>query len=124
MADRDIRQWWSDECDHIIRSAIESKSTGAIWFELSKLYSSLSLKEKEDVTPVLIDWIKSDDDGKRSEAIFLVREYKILAAKPALEQLRIRLKDCKIPDDPQGYHECQEVIGLLQILGEEGKGNP
>ncbi|MES9886423.1 MAG: hypothetical protein ABW140_06385 [Candidatus Sedimenticola sp. 6PFRAG1] len=124
MSNTDIRRWWSDECDRIVRGAIESKSTGSIWFELSKLYSSLSLTEKNDVASVLVEWIESDDDAKRSEAIFLVREYKILAAKPALERLRIHLHDCKIPSDPQGYHECQEVISLLQILDGDGKGHP
>ncbi|MES9964914.1 MAG: hypothetical protein ABW116_15400, partial [Candidatus Sedimenticola sp. 20ELBAFRAG] len=80
--------------------------------------------EKNDVASVLVDWIESDDDAKRSEAIILVREYKILAAKSALERLRIHLQDCKIPSDPQGYHECQEVISLMQILDGDGKGHP
>ena len=119
MSNMDLSQWWASERDNIARGAVESKNAQSAWSELSKLYSSLSSNEKKEVVPVLIDWIDSDDNGKRSDAIWLVREYKILAAKQALERLRIRLKHCRIPEDPQGYHECQKVIGVLQILDEQ-----
>ncbi len=121
MVNTAICQWWVIERDRVVRNAVESKNAQFAWFELSRLYLDLSEKEKEDVISVLIDWIKSDDVEKRSDAIWLVREHKILAAEPALMELCRRLKNCNIPDDPKGYHEFQKVVKVLQLLGEEGK---
>ena len=114
----EINAWWHQEYDYIDRISKESKNSQLAWFELSKRYIALSLEEQREVDSILVEWLKSDDACRRSDAVWLIREHKIIASKKALEELCVRLKDCKIPDDPQGYHEREHVIEVLKKLGE------
>ena len=80
---------------------------------------ALNESGKTEITQVLADWLDSDESNKRSDALWLIREHKIFAAKEALERLCLRLKDCKIPNNPQGYHEREEALEILKLLEAE-----
>ena len=114
-----IQQWWNSEYDYINRIAIESKNSQSAWLELSRRYLALSESEKTEVAQALVDWLDSGEGDKRSDALWLIREHKIFAAKEALERLCFRLKDCKIPNNPQGYHEREEALEILKLLDGE-----
>lgn len=111
-----IQQWWNSEYDYINRIAIESKTSQSAWFELSRRYLALSESEKNEIAQVLIDWLDSEEGNRRSDALWLIREHKIFTAREALQRLCLRLKDCKIPNNPQGYHEREEALEILKLL--------
>ena len=117
----DIQQWWTEEHDYVHRMAHAAKEPMAALFDMFERYQALTIAEKEEINELLISWIDRADVGRVNSdelytALACVEEYKIVAAIPAMERLCIRLKDCKIPEDPQGYYERENVLRKIRAL--------
>jgi len=117
----DIQEWWVSEHKYVCRIARDSKNPMDSLFEMYKRYDALTISEKGRINELLIQWIENADVGSINSdelytALACITEYKIVAAIPAMERLCVRLKDCKIPDDPQAYHEREKVLRKLEGL--------
>lgn len=128
----DIQQWWSEEHAYVHHIARASKNPMAALFDMYKRYEALNSEEKEEIDNLLIQWIEKADvesvssgvinnDGSYPNdelhtALECVSDYEIVAAIPAMERLCVRLKDCKIPDNPLGFHEREKVLRKLKGL--------
>jgi hypothetical protein len=80
---------------------------------LSELYRGLSQSERGFADQVLAEWLKSDQEARRFDAVALIREFRVTSAAPALRDLAQRLTRS---DDPGAPFEREKVEGLLQEL--------
>lgn len=112
----DIRQWWTDEHDYLLRMARAAKNPMSALFDMYERYNALKDSEKNEIDKLLVEWIDDVDEDKRFTALAMAEEYKIIAAIPAMERLCDRFKNSKIPDDPKGYNERKKVLRKLQFL--------
>src|SRR6185437_8702488 len=64
---------------------------------LQALYHGLTAAERELADKILMEWILSDDETVRFDALALVDRFKIRDAAPALSQLARRLGQSKAP---------------------------
>ena len=65
--------------------------------QLRDLYLSLERDERSEADAVIAEWLISDDEKKRFDALGLIAEMKIVAARPALELLERRLSSDPAP---------------------------
>ena len=117
----DIQSWWIEEHNYVLNIARASKNSIQALFDMYRRYEALNDTEKEQINDLLISWIESSNvanvnNDELYTALALVTEYQIFSAIPAMESLSERLKDCKIPDNPQGYHEREKVLRKLENL--------
>lgn len=113
MSTVDIRAWWNEEYEHIDSAARESKNSQSALFELSLKFRSLTEENKKSVTKILIQWIESEDAGRRFDAIALVSEYKLSSARTALKLLCNRLDKDK---SPGAKYEKKKIITVLNNI--------
>ena len=87
----DVQIWWNRQYKEILWRCRGSKVTNIIWRELAKRYEVLNLHERQAVGLEIIKWFSSDDLGTRSDALYLVQEYDIQCAVPAMTALEKQL---------------------------------
>lgn len=116
-----IQNRWVEEHKSACSIAKASKEPMAAMFIMYELYNSLTSLAKSEINTLLIKWVEKTDvvsvnSDELYTALACITEYKVVKAIPAMERLCIRLRDCKIPDDPQGYNEREKVLRKLQVL--------
>ena len=80
---------------------------------LRRLYTKFDAKERVMADQVLAEWVLSDDEAMRFDAIVLIHDFRIETAAPALRLLRDQLTLSKSPGAP---FEKQRVERLLSEL--------
>lgn len=81
---------------------------------LRALYSNFDCAEKQMANRVLAEWVLSDDEGVRFDALALINEFKIRSTIPDLKKLSMRLVSSSIPSAP---YELKKVISVIKGLG-------
>lgn len=109
-----IRALWTHERGRIDREARESRDSQAALFELSELYDRLDVEERQQVDELLGDWVVSDDEGLRFDALALIREKRILGALSALDRLLVTLHQSRSPGAPYEADKVRSVITRLR----------
>jgi hypothetical protein len=84
---------------------------------ISGLYRALGPSERAIADQVLAEWVLSDDEAKRFDALALVRELGVTKAAPALRAL---IDSLESRDDPGAAFEREKVDTVLSELGTEG----
>lgn len=82
---------------------------------LHTLYRNLDSEERAMADQVLTEWVLSNDEGLRFDAMALIDEFKITTAAPALQDLSRRLVSI---DSPGAPYELQKVDRILKGLDE------
>jgi hypothetical protein len=84
-----------DEMNMYWRSAVVEwnggKGGASVHERLSVLYCRFDASERKMADQIIAEWLKGHTGGQRYDARLLVKEFKILSALPALEQLACRL---------------------------------
>ena len=80
-------------------------------------YRAFEPLERAHVEEVLAEWVLSEDEAKRFDAIAVVRELGVVSATPALRSLEARLRQS---DDPGAPFEREKVSDVLSELGAGG----
>jgi len=99
------------------REALELKDSYLALDRLHTLYRGLDSLERELADQVVAEWLLSDDEAKRFDAVALIRDFKIGSAVPALQRLADELDRSK---DPGAGFEREKVNGLLAELTSDG----
>jgi hypothetical protein len=80
---------------------------------LSQAYRSLSPDEQDVVDTLLAEWVVSDDDRKRFASMALIREYNIVSALTALQELVRQLDESLEPSAPYDLSKANRVIAQI-----------
>ncbi|SRR6266540_49947 len=96
------------------------KESNLAWQWLRDLYRKFDDEERKMADQVLKEWILSDDENVRYDALVLIGDFKIMSAIPALQELVIRLTRSKVPGAP---YELQKVERILKDIGHTQTGH-
>jgi len=80
---------------------------------LHDFYGSLNSKDRLLADQILGEWVLSDDENVRFDAMSLVDDFSIVTALPALKELVHRLSASVAPSAPYELNKVSRVIGDL-----------
>lgn len=103
------------------REAEEFKNSFLALERVNGMYRGLSAADRELADRVLAEWVLSDEEAKRFDAVALIREFHVLTAAPALRELAHNLARSS---DPGAPFEREKVEGVLRELGADGETSP
>jgi hypothetical protein len=98
------------------KDASALKESNLAWQWLRDLYRKFDAEERKLADQVLEEWVLSDDENVRYDALVLIGDFKIFRATLALRKLSARLRHSKAPGAP---YEMQKVDRILNDLGGE-----
>jgi cysteinyl-tRNA synthetase len=82
---------------------------------LQDLYRKLEPEERVLADQVLAEWVLSDDEKVRFDAMALVDDFKVASAVPALRELASRLVSSSAPGAPYERKKVERIIkGLMK----------
>jgi hypothetical protein len=86
------------------------------WVTLDRLhewYRRLDPTQRSLANAVLTEWVLSENEAKRFDAVALIREFRVIAAIATLHELSLRLGRST---DPGAPFERQKVVSLVGEL--------
>jgi hypothetical protein len=107
---RDLLRDYRDDAD---RRAIAAKESNLAWELLCKLYRGFSPPERNLADQVLYEWLRSNDENLRYDALVLIDEFGIRSALQPLLQLSQRLQQSAAPSAPSESAKVTKIIGKL-----------
>ena len=113
MTPDDMRTWWRGLRDRIDRDFRESKQATESIIEMSRQYRMLEPDERDVVDQVIGEWLLSEDEGLRFDALALIAEQRIRSAVPALQQLAEKLRGETRPGAPYELAKVHRTITAL-----------
>jgi hypothetical protein len=96
-----------------IAEGLATKEMQIIPLKLESLYSRFDENERQMASIVLNDWLVSQDESLRFDALAVIRRYQIATALPALNKLLGRLKDEATPGAPYEAQAVEKVIAAI-----------
>lgn len=81
---------------------------------LHRLYRIFDTKEREMADQVLTEWVLSEDENVRFDALALIRDFKIRKATQALQELADRLAHSSTKG---ALYELKKVNRILKDFG-------
>lgn len=94
----------------------EARSFKDPWIALERLrslYARFDIPERQMADRVLAEWVLSQDENLRFDALALIRDLRVVTALPALRILAVRLSSSPAPSAP---FELKKVNRLVQEL--------
>jgi hypothetical protein len=104
--------------DAVEKEAFESKDSYLALERLHRLYTKFDASEREMADQVLAEWVLSDDENTRFDAMALIHDFRIEGTVPALRELAGRLSSSKAPGAP---YEIMKIERLLSELSSGGR---
>jgi hypothetical protein len=95
------------------RESNNQRSPNLAWDKLRDLYRRLDSAERGVADRVLCEWVLSDDENLRYDALVLISDFEVKSALPALSELASRLKASTSPGAP---YELRKVESMLKVL--------
>jgi DNA repair ATPase RecN len=110
------RVWWEELRTRLDQESRAMKQSQEAVLALEQAYRALSDDEKQIVNGVLREWLASKDAGKRYDARYLVRSFRIVQALPALKELATRLSH-----DPasSARYELKRIDEIIQEIAHD-----
>jgi hypothetical protein len=99
-----------------VHEAAGMKEMNLVWIKLGKLRSRFDDHERSMAERVLREWLESEDVGMRSDAEFLITEFKLHETEGYLRRLADRLASLPAPTVPEKW-EMKKIQGLLTMFG-------
>jgi hypothetical protein len=111
--ERSVRERWESLRDRLDAEAQASKMSQEAVLRLSHAYTLLQPNERRVVDEVLSEWLSSEDENKRFDALALIREHHIVSALGALDKLAQRLSRSNEPGAPYELAKVKRVVQQL-----------
>jgi hypothetical protein len=112
-----MNEYW----ERVDREASEYKDSYLALDRVHAMYGRFDPEKRDMADQVLSEWVLSDQEGKRFDAIALIREFEITSAIPALRELAARLESSEEPGAP---FEREKVEGLVEELSGDATRPP
>ena len=109
----EIREQWEIFWAHTNEKTKAEKASQAALFELSRYYLSLTPAGKDAINDLLAEWVVSDDESKRFDALALIDEHRISSALPALHRLGEELDKSTDPGAPYERAKVDRIVAGL-----------
>jgi hypothetical protein len=93
--------------------AKEFKDPQIVSEKLNSLYRGFDAQERMMADKVVIEWVLSDEEAIRFDALALVKDFRIRAAIPALQELASRLANQRTPGAPFERAKSDRIIAEL-----------
>ena len=106
---------WRDLRDQLDERARASKRSQEAAIDLAAAFARLSDAERSNVVPTLDEWLLSDDEALRFDALYVVAEHSVAEAVPALRVLQDRLEASSAPGAPYEWAKVNRLIAQLDI---------
>lgn len=90
------------------------KESNLAWQWLRDLYRKFDAEEQKLADQVLKEWVLSDDENLRYDALILIGDFRITSAVSALQELATRLKHSKAPSAPYELQKINRIITDLR----------
>ena len=87
---------------------------------LRAAYAATPADDRPSADAVIVDWLASDDENRRFDAIELTDEFRIASAAAGLRRLRTRLLSSNAPGAPFEVEKIDRVLRGLTA----GSGDP
>jgi hypothetical protein len=113
MSVRDTQERWEQFWSRIDAETKAEKVSQAALFELSQYYLSLPVVERRTIDGVLAEWVLSDNESKRFDALALIDEHRIRSALPALEDLCQKLEKSREPGARFEKAKVDRIVAAL-----------
>jgi hypothetical protein len=107
------REWWCDLRSDLDRRYVESKDSQGAVLALAETYGRIPPDQRSEVDTVLLEWVLSDEEGLRFDALAIVDEYRITDAIPVLRALQDRLETESGPGAPYEWAKVNRILGRL-----------
>jgi hypothetical protein len=104
---------WRDLRGILDEESRRAKSSQEAVIKLSHGYGELGPKPREAVDETICEWLLSDDETLRFDALALVNDHGIARAEPVLARLADRLRTDSRPGAP---YELRKVIRIRDKL--------
>jgi hypothetical protein len=82
---------------------------------LHSLYRKFDEEERAMADQVLAEWVLSEDENLRFDALALIYDFKIVSATPALQKLIDRLASCRTSGAPHELNKVKRIVKSLQL---------
>lgn len=117
MSRTNARSRWEELRGRLDQDARASKSSQAVVLELSRQYRALDDSERSEVDGLLAEWVLSQDEGKRFDAMAVIADNHVTHAVPALRELGARLEASDAPSAPFEWAKVNRILGNLHDGG-------
>jgi hypothetical protein len=111
-----VRERWERLRDRLDAEAQASKMSQEAVLRLSYAYTLLQPDERRVVDELLSQWLYSEDETKRFDALVLIREHRIVSALRALEDLAQRLAHADEPGAPYELAKVRHIAHRLTAI--------
>lgn len=95
------------------QDAVALKNSNLAWQWLHSLYSGLSDDERILADQVIAEWVLSDEENLRYDALVLVDDFSIANALPAVKTLEERLGRSSSPSARYELRKVEEILKKL-----------
>jgi hypothetical protein len=112
-----IKAEWQDLRDRLHKEAVAEKCAQRAILDLSREYMARPAAEREIIDSTLAEWVLSDNESVRFDALALIYEYEIISTLPTLRQLLERLEKSTAPSAPYEMAKVMRIIGKLTANG-------
>jgi len=92
-----------------------SRDPQVVQERLRTMYRSLGPDDRFQAHSVLMEWLASDDEVLRFDALALVDDFMIAASAPALAQLAVRLASSILPGAPYELKKVNRIRARLAV---------
>lgn len=111
------QEWWRELRDDIDRRFVEARDSNGAIVELAVIYARIPEADRAEVNEVLAEWVESEDEGLRFDALAIVNKYRLIHAVPALRRLQARLESDTSPGAPYEWAKVNRILGNLTAPG-------
>jgi len=80
---------------------------------LHRFYAKLDDSEKNLANQVLAEWVMSEDENLRFDALALIGDFSIISTRSALNELALRLSMSNLPGAPFEWAKVNRLIKKL-----------
>jgi hypothetical protein len=92
------------------KEANDLREPNLAWHRLRELYRKFDALERSLADQVLGEWVLSDDENVRYDALVLIGDFDINSAVPALRELATRLKRSDAPGAPFELKKVESIL--------------
>jgi hypothetical protein len=101
---------WNTVWTEVDRSYRDAKDSQGAISELFDRYAELDPRERTEANKVLFEALRGRDEGRRYDALAIIREFVLYEAMPFLMELAIRLQFDDSPGAPFELAKVQRII--------------
>lgn len=113
MSEVDVRRDWLRACEAFSARAEANRQPNDALFAIAARYRRLSDENRTVVDQLLIEQLAAPDENVRFDALWLIDEFRIRSAVPALRRLADWLETQEDPGAPYEWAKVNRLIGVL-----------